>query len=108
MTSDDWQITDCGLCGTSDLCRIFRVHAAGWRVPLCASCIAPDPNRNGPAPTPALDTGAAGSPITADEIRTKLAEIRRTLDTIADDLNRQRSHLADTLADLRKKSARNP
>ena len=108
MTSDDWQITDCGLCGTSDLCRIFRVHAAGWHVPLCASCVPTDTKRTGPGSAPALDTGAPGSPITADEIRTKLAEIRRTLDTIADDLNRQRTHLADTLAEIQKKSTRNP
>lgn len=108
MTSDDWQITDCGLCGTSDLCRIFRLPAAGWHVPLCASCVPTDATHTGTGSSPALDTGAPGSPLTADQIRTKLAEIRRTLDEIADDLNRQRTYLADTLADLQKKSGNTP
>ena len=108
MTSEDWQITVCGLCGTSELCRIFRFPAAGWRVPLCASCVPTDPTPSAPPPAHQIDTDPTGAPMTPDQIRRTLAELRRTLDMIATDLDRQRTYLADTLAGLRKKTPRNP
>lgn len=105
MTSGDWQITDCGLCGTSELCRIFRVHAAGWHVPLCAWCApsghldnGPPPApplaaRSGPDPAPIPSSTAAPDPNTAPPAPL-IATPAAALDTIAAELDT----LADTLA----------